>query len=87
MKKLFLFALIFTVISCKKEPKKGEEKAISSEIKKEKFPKELAKVFEKHGEIATWRKAKTLSFNKGNEAHTADLESRKTIINTPTYSI
>ena len=32
------------------------------EIKKGNFPDELAKVFEKHGGIVTWRKSKNIVF-------------------------
>lgn len=66
-------------MSCKTEPKK--------EVKKEKFPDTLGKVFEKHGGIDNWRSARTLSFNKGEEAHTVDLWSRKTVVNSPKYSM
>lgn len=80
MKKLtLLFILSLIVISCKNEPKK--------EVKKENFPIEIAKVIEKHGGIELWRKQKTLSFNKGEEVHSVDLQSRKTVINTPNYSL
>jgi len=67
------------MISCKSEPKK--------EVKQEKFPEVLGKVFEKHGGIDNWRASRILSFNKGEEAHTVDLWSRKTIIHSPTYSL
>ncbi|MEQ6123209.1 DUF6503 family protein [Pseudotenacibaculum sp. MALMAid0570] len=80
MKKLtILVALTMLIASCKNESKR--------EIKKEKFPEELGKVFQNHGGIENWRKARTLSFNKGEEAHTVDLKSRKTLINTPNYSM
>lgn len=81
MKNLTLIFLIVTVFfSCKTEQsKKGEVK--------EKFPDELGRVFEKHGGIDNWRKARTLSFNKGDEVHTVDLWSRKTVVNAPNYSM
>ena len=80
MKKLaVLFLVAIVSVSCKTEPKK--------EIKKENFPAELARVFEKHGGIDTWRKARTLSFNLGEEAHTSDLWSRKIVVNSPKYSM
>ena len=74
-KNVLLVFLFFLIISCGKE------------IKKENFPKELSKVFEKHGGIKAWRNAKVLSFNKGEEAHTSDLETRKIVINSPKYSL
>ncbi|WP_298778572.1 DUF6503 family protein [uncultured Polaribacter sp.] len=83
MKKIFLLSLIIIGVSCKN----GAKKEVAKETKKETFPNELAKVFEKHGGINTWRKAKVLSFNKGEEVHTSDLHSRKIIINSPKYSL
>lgn len=76
MKKIifFLFALI-TIFSCK------------NETKKEQYPTKLKSVFEKHGGIEAWKKIKILSFNKGDEVHTVDLHSRKTVINSPKYSL
>ena len=80
MKKLtILFAVTLLMISCKTEEKK--------EVKKEKFPTELGKVFEKHGGIDNWRNARTLSFNKGDEAHTIDLWTRRTVVNSPNHSM
>lgn len=66
-------------ISCKTESKQ--------EAKKEKFPEVLGKVFNKHGGIDAWRAAKTLSFNIGEESHTVDLHSRKTVVHSPKYSL
>jgi hypothetical protein len=79
MKKVLLLFIIITSVSCKNEAKKG--------VKKESFPGELGKVFEKHGGIKAWRNAQVLSFNKGEEVHTSDLHSRKIVINTPKYSL
>lgn len=80
MKKISLLLFVsILAFSCKNEPKK--------EIKKEKFPETLGKVFEKHGGIDTWRKANTLSFNRGEESHTVDLNSRKTVVHSPKYSL
>ncbi|WP_339662649.1 DUF6503 family protein [uncultured Polaribacter sp.] len=87
MKKILLVLLIITSVSCKNEPKKEVKKETIVEVKKENFPEELSKVFEKHGGINTWRKAQILSFNKGEEAHTVDLKSRKTVVNSPKYSL
>ena len=80
MKKIIILFIVAAIsISCKNEPKKVE--------KKEDFPNELAKVFEKHGGIQSWREQQTLSFTKEVEVHTIDLHSRKSVINAPTYSL
>ena len=81
MKKIFLLLIILLTVSCKNESKK-ETNAVA-----ESFPTELNKVFEKHGSINVWKKAQVLSFNKGEEAHTSDLHSRKIVINSPKYSL
>jgi hypothetical protein len=91
MKKIaFVFVLAITIVSCKKQVKKETEDKNKTEIKSEvnkKIPEELAKVFKTHGGLATWNSMQVLSFNKGEEAHTADLKSRKTVINSPKYSL
>lgn len=87
MRKSLLLLIIVITVSCKNESKKEFKEEGILAVKKEVFPLELGKVFEKHGGIETWRKAQTLSFNIGEEVHTADLHSRKTVINTPKYSL
>jgi hypothetical protein len=91
MKKItFVFILAITIVSCKKQVKKETEDKNKTEIKSEvtkKIPEELSKVFKTHGGLATWNSMQVLSFNKGEEAHTADLKSRKTVINSPKYSL
>lgn len=87
MKKIFLLLVLTTLISCKNDVKKTSEKKENTIEKNGKYPSELAKVFEKHGGINTWKKAQVLSFNKGKEVHTVDLQSRKTVINHPDYSL
>ena len=91
MKKIaIVFILAITIVSCKKQFKKETEDKNKTEIKSEvnkNIPKELAKVFKTHGGLATWNSLQVLSFNKGEEAHTADLKSRKTIVNSPKYSL
>ena len=83
MKKIIVFAAIVILASCKNEVKTDTKK----EGVKEKYPKELGKVFDTHGSIKAWQKMKILSFNKGEEVHTTDLHSRKIVINTPKYSL
>lgn len=87
MKNVILIAIFFTIISCKNETNKTTQKEEKQIVKKENFPDELGKVFKTHGGIDTWRKVRILSFNKGDEVHTADLKSRKTVINHPEYSL
>jgi len=86
MKKLILLVFAITIISCKDQPKK-EVKQNKNIEKQEVFPEELGKVFNSHGGLNVWRKTKVLSFNKGEEAHTVDLQTRKTVINSPNYSL
>ena len=83
MKKILLLLFFTVFISCKDNSTKKESK----EIKKENFPSEIAKIFEKHGGINAWRKQKTLSFNLGEDAHTVDLHSRKTVVSNSKYSL
>ena len=87
MKKIILLFLAITVISCKNDSKKESKQQQQKNFHKQNFPKNLAKVFEAHGGINTWRKAKVLSFNKGEEVHTVDLQTRKTVVNSPKYSL
>ena len=87
MKKVFLLLAISIMVSCKNETKKDSKKEEITVSKKENFPDELAKVFTKHGGINAWRKAQVLSFNKGEEVHTVNLHSRKTVVNHPDYSL
>lgn len=87
MKKVILLLLAITVLSCKKETSKKIEQSEKNVIENKIIPKELAKVFKKHGGLANWGKNKTLSFNIGEEVHTTDLQSRKIVINSPTYNL
>ncbi|TMM28606.1 hypothetical protein FDT66_13450 [Polaribacter aestuariivivens] len=87
MKKIILLFLAITVISCKNDSKKESQQQEEKNVQKENFPENLAKVFEAHGGINTWRKSKVLSFNKGEEVHTVDLQTRKTVVNSPKYSL
>ncbi|WP_420553051.1 hypothetical protein [Tenacibaculum aiptasiae] len=90
MKKLvLLIAIAIVSIGCKNESKKEtqKEEATSTEVKEKKFPEELTEVFKKHGGIEEWNKMKTLSYTLNKEEHTIDLHSRKTVINSPEYSL
>ncbi|WP_288956200.1 DUF6503 family protein [uncultured Polaribacter sp.] len=87
MKKIIVLVLVLLAVSCKKETKNQVNEVKVGTAKNENFPEELGKVFTKHGGIDNWRKMKILSFNKGEEVHTVDLHSRKTVINHPEYSL
>ncbi|WP_299050596.1 DUF6503 family protein [uncultured Polaribacter sp.] len=87
MKKILVLCVLIFMISCKNESKKEAEQSKVKTTIKESFPNELGEVFKKHGGIENWRKIQLLSFNKGEEVHTADLYSRKTVINSPKYSL
>ena len=55
---------------------------------KEESPQEkLNQIFETHGGLAEWRSAKTLTFKKGEETHTTDLQTRRGVINHSKYSM
>ena len=49
MKKVLLLLIIVISVSCKNEAKKDVKKEAIVEVKKENFPDDLGKVFEKHG--------------------------------------
>jgi len=88
MKKVLLLLIVVIAISCKNEPKKEAKTEVKQvEVKKESFPEELGKVFEAHGGIDTWRNAEVLSFKKGDEVHTINLQARVDVINAPGYSV
>lgn len=80
MKKLILLFIVTSIIiSCK--TKENKEDVYKN------YPKALAKVFNHHGGLDNWNLLQVLSFNKGEEVHTVDLHSRKTIIASPKYSL
>ena len=89
MKKLILLSVVsLLVISCKQEAKKAVETQPTQEVKKENnFPKALGEVFEKHGGIDTWRKARTMSYKINNQDHTIDLPTRKTVVQAENFSL
>ena len=87
MKNILLVIIALAMISCNNDVKKKNIEESKKEEFQEQYPKELVKIFEVHGGVKTWKKAKTLSFNKGEEVHTVDLQSRKTVIHHPNYSL
>lgn len=83
MKKITtLIILAITIIACSSENKKE-----TPQLNLEKYPLELVKVFEAHGGLDKWKEAKMLSFRKGKEQYTIDLENRKTLIKAPKYTL
>lgn len=88
MKKIVLLILLsIVIVSCKNDAKKETNQKEVTETKNQNFPEELGKVFETHGGINAWRKARILSFNLKEEVHTTDLYSRKIVVNHPDYSL
>ena len=87
MKKLLLVLVLVVAVSCKDETNVNNQKENTSELIAAVFPEKLAKVFKTHGGLDAWKKAQILSFNKGEEVHTIALNSRKTLINTSTYTL
>lgn len=89
MKKLIaVFLLVALISACKTETKKEEKEEVKKELKKEPaYPKALSEVFEKHGGIDAWRKARFLSYKVKGEEHTTDLHSRKAVVNADNYSL
>ena len=87
MKKIFFLSLVFLAFSCKNDAKTAVTKEAVKTVDKENFPEELGKVFKMHGGINTWKNARTLSFNKGEEVHTTDLKTRQTVVNHPNYAL
>jgi len=55
------------------------------------YPESIAKVFDAHGGVDTWRKMHTLKFTiakeSGNEITTTDLHNRKSLIQMPKHTI
>lgn len=81
MKKILLLVITsITLLSCKETPTKKSKN-------KTPFPEHLSKVFEMHGGIDKWKELRQLSFDKGNEKHLVDLQSRKSLITSDNYTI
>ena len=80
---LFPLALLM-FFSCQ-QPPSGPAVDLSS------YPKDLVKVLDAHGGLATWRKMQALTFEvvkeTGNETHTVDLHKRWDKVETPTYQL
>jgi hypothetical protein len=81
MKKiLLLLVAIITISACK-------ENTQARKMNENKFPKKLSKVFDAHGGIDKWKELHQLTFERGNEKHTVDLHSRKSLITSENYKL
>ena len=90
MKKFTLFALVAVLVSCKTD--KSNHEQTNSEIALEvsdstsRYPESIAKVFDAHGTLESWRTYKTMGFTipKENtpEKHVIALQSRKDKVST-----
>ena len=92
--KLLSLLIVLLVVSCKKDNTKDVEETKEIEIVEEKesrFPSALEDVFDAHGTIDNWKSMKMLKFGiakqNGDEFHVIDLESRKTLITSDSYTI
>ncbi|MEL4307589.1 DUF6503 family protein [Joostella sp. CR20] len=83
MKKIITLLIVaMTLIACSSEKKKE-----TVSINLDKYPPALIEVFKAHGGLEVWKNQKTLSFTKGNENYTVDLDTRKSFMKSPAYSL
>ena len=81
MKKILLIVVaVLTISACK-------EHENTTKTIKNKFPEHLSKVLEKHGGLLEWKELQQLSFEKGGETHVTDLQSRKSVISSESYTL
>lgn len=73
MKKYCLLLIVLLSFSC--------ENTVS------KYPKELQKIFKKHGEIEAWNNVRTVYFTVDDKSFTVDRVSGKKVVNAPNYSL
>ena len=77
------FAVLLLVISCKPKEEKIEAKV---DVYKN-YPEAIVKILKKHGGLSAWNNARVLSFKKGEETHTVDLHSRKSLVQGNNYAL
>ncbi len=89
-----LFTLLVFVISCKQQTPKEKKMIVEKapmEASETVYPEALAKVFNAHGGLETWKKQRTLGFTlpKPNnpETHIVDLRTRDEHISAVTHSM
>lgn len=97
MKKFVLLAILAVAIaSCKENNQNSEsiDNAVDQDtamLDMSNYPENLQKVFEAHGGLDRWNKMQSLTFTlpsrNGDEVHTVDLKSRKTLIQTNKYDL
>ena len=90
MKKItFIFAVAILALSCKEktqEPSTPVTEEVTTVVKKE-YPEAISAVFKAHGGIDSWNDMNYLSYTMGDQRHTIDLKSRKTLIQTDKYTL
>lgn len=95
-KLVFSFLTLFLLISCKEKTNEDSSNLSTTQIEEgnldlSRYPQDLQDVFEAHGGLAKWNEMKSLTFrmasDKGDEIHTVDLKSRKTLIETDNYNL
>ncbi|NKI27694.1 hypothetical protein HCG49_14085 [Arenibacter sp. 6A1] len=92
MKYIMLILLLVGIMGCNGEGKdvtrnkiketKEQQQSVMSQ-----YPPMLAKVFEAHGGMATWKRKKSMVFQLGEEVHTLNLSSRMDRVDGPGYSM
>ncbi len=97
MKKIiFILVATFIFAGCKQESQNNTSEQTSAETKvaaldMDRYPMELQKVFVAHGGLDKWNQMQSLTFalpsKNGDEVHTVDLKSRKTLIETAKYNL
>ncbi|ALJ06442.1 hypothetical protein APS56_15445 [Pseudalgibacter alginicilyticus] len=92
MKKIILLTLAISIFACKNKTTTTvvtEEENIS--IAPNRYPENLIKIFDAHGGLDTWKSMKSLEFTmpkeSGNEITTTNLQSRKSLIETPSHAL
>lgn len=91
IKRILLLLVIFSLAACKNDTNKPREVSSYVERIQNRFPSTLQKVFNAHGGLSNWKSTNTIAFSidsLGNtETHTADLKSRKILIESDNYSL
>ncbi|AZQ43088.1 DUF6503 family protein [Nonlabens ponticola] len=88
------FLAIAMLIACKpntENEETTENTTAETSIDMDRYPADLQEVFENHGGLEKWRSMQSLTYTmpkpSGDEVHTIDLTSRKTLIETDAYQL